>query len=471
MHIPSNEVVVGGLSMPHSPRWYQGKLWLLNAGTGELGYVDDSKFVPIAFCQGFVRGLAFWGDLAIVGLSKLRSASFSGLVLEERLLAEGKTAQCGLMAINIHSGEIVHSLFLDKPIEELFDVVVLPNVARPMSLGFQDEDIERLVKFPNSKGLVTTKPTVKRPSDVKPPIAGLPTKERVDRENQESREYEAMERQEQLAEAKVKFQRVFHLNPESLAPYDAMTFPSLQQRWQGQPQRGEVVGVSASVLGDMVGFAIAELLPDLKAEIISLFVDPDHRQKGVGTKMLAFLEREIFGQKVEQIALVYAPTPLADIALTSIFRKLGWTAPRSLANGFKVALKGLPTVNSAISGSAKLKFEEGKRQVLEATLDEAIISFREAIVIQPDYIPALNQLGNALQGLGRSEEAIAVYQKVLEINPNVAAAYCNLGCIWQMQGKFEEAITAYQRAIELKPDFDLAHRNLGGLLDSRARQK
>ena len=74
-----------------------------------------------------------------------------------------------------------------------------------------------------------------------------------------------------------------------------MTFPSLQQRWQRQPQRGEVIGVSASVLGDMVGFVIAELLPDFKAEIISLFVDPNHRQKGVATRMLAFLEREIFG--------------------------------------------------------------------------------------------------------------------------------------------------------------------------------
>ena len=470
MHIPSNEIVVGGLSMPHSPRWYQGKLWILNAGTGELGYVDAHKFVPIAFCQGFVRGLAFWGDLAIVGLSKLRSASFSGLVLEERLLAEGKTAQCGLMAINIHSGEIVHSLFLDKPIEELFDVVVLPNVCRPMSLGFQDEDIERLVTFPNSNGLVTTKPTVKRPSDVKPPIAGLPTKERVDRENQESREYEAMEQQEQLAEAKVlKFQRVFHLNPESLAPYDAMTFPSLQQRWQRQPQRGEVIGVSASVSGDMVGFAIAELLPDSKAEIISLFVEPNHRQKGVATRMLAFLEREIFGQKCEQIALVYEPTPLAEMALVSMFRRLGWTAPRSLDNGFKVALKGLPIVNPPISEAAKVKFEEGKARVKEQNLEQSIAYFQEAIALQSDYISAYNQLGNALQTLGQSEQAIAAYQKILEINPNVAAAHCNLGSVWQVQGNYELAIAAYQRAIALKPDFALAHRNLAGLLASQGR--
>ena len=50
MHVPSNEIVVSGLSMPHSPRWHQGKLWLLNSGTGELGYVDGERFQPVTFC-------------------------------------------------------------------------------------------------------------------------------------------------------------------------------------------------------------------------------------------------------------------------------------------------------------------------------------------------------------------------------------------------------------------------------------
>ena len=36
MHIPSNEIIAGGLSMPHSPRWYRGKLWLLNSGQVNL---------------------------------------------------------------------------------------------------------------------------------------------------------------------------------------------------------------------------------------------------------------------------------------------------------------------------------------------------------------------------------------------------------------------------------------------------
>lgn len=72
--VASNDIIVTGLSMPHSPRWYQDKLWLLNSGRGELGYVDleTGNFEAVTFCPGYVRGLAFWQNWAIVGLSKPR---------------------------------------------------------------------------------------------------------------------------------------------------------------------------------------------------------------------------------------------------------------------------------------------------------------------------------------------------------------------------------------------------------------
>jgi uncharacterized protein (TIGR03032 family) len=72
--IESNEIVAEGLSMPHSPRWYDGKLWVLNSGSGELGYIDMDKkaFVPVAFCPGFLRGLAFHNGHAVVTLSQPR---------------------------------------------------------------------------------------------------------------------------------------------------------------------------------------------------------------------------------------------------------------------------------------------------------------------------------------------------------------------------------------------------------------
>jgi hypothetical protein len=72
--VASGEIVASGLSMPHSPRLYDGKLWLLNSGTGEFGTVDreSGAFTPVAFCPGYARGLAFAGRHAVIGLSRPR---------------------------------------------------------------------------------------------------------------------------------------------------------------------------------------------------------------------------------------------------------------------------------------------------------------------------------------------------------------------------------------------------------------
>jgi uncharacterized protein (TIGR03032 family) len=74
LEVPSSQTVVSGLSMPHSPRVYRDRLWVLNSGTGFLGEIDRSRraFVPLTFCPGYLRGLTFVGDYAVVGLSRPR---------------------------------------------------------------------------------------------------------------------------------------------------------------------------------------------------------------------------------------------------------------------------------------------------------------------------------------------------------------------------------------------------------------
>ncbi|MEG4391176.1 TIGR03032 family protein [Microcoleus sp. BROC3] len=147
--IESNDIIVTGLSMPHSPRWYQDKLWLLNSGRGELGYVDldTGKFEAITFCPGYVRGLAFWQNWAIVGLSKPRGGdnTFSGLELEELLVAKDAEPRCGMMAIDLTTGAIVHWLRFEGIVTELYDVQVIPTVQKPMAVGFQTEEIAQLI--------------------------------------------------------------------------------------------------------------------------------------------------------------------------------------------------------------------------------------------------------------------------------------------------------------------------------------
>jgi len=148
--VRSNAIVATGLSMPHSPRVYRGKLWLLNAGTGELGSIDPATgaFEPLAFCPGFLRGLAFAGDFAVVGLSGPRhdKKTFGGLALDDELVRRDAEPRSGLHVIDLRTGDVAHWVRLEGMVTELYDVVALPGVARPAALGFKTDEIQRLLR-------------------------------------------------------------------------------------------------------------------------------------------------------------------------------------------------------------------------------------------------------------------------------------------------------------------------------------
>lgn len=140
--VDTNEIIISGLSMPHSPRIYQEQLWLAQSGTGEFGRidVDRGKFEPMVFGYGFLRGVAFCGDYAIVGSSKPRHSDFfNDLVLGERLETEKIKPFRGLHIVDLKAGEIVHSLSLEGVSGEIYDVIALPGVRRPSALGNLDE--------------------------------------------------------------------------------------------------------------------------------------------------------------------------------------------------------------------------------------------------------------------------------------------------------------------------------------------
>lgn len=148
--VNSNEIVASGLSMPHSPRWYQGKLWLLNSGTGEFGHIDlvTGRFVPLTFCAGYMRGLYFHGDFALVGLSKPRhNKTFSGLPLDDNLQSRKAEARCGVQVIDLRTGDAVHWLRIEGIVDELYDVITLPGVRCPMALGFKTDEISRVISI------------------------------------------------------------------------------------------------------------------------------------------------------------------------------------------------------------------------------------------------------------------------------------------------------------------------------------
>ncbi|MBF0393967.1 MAG: TIGR03032 family protein, partial [Alphaproteobacteria bacterium] len=145
--IRSDEVLCQGLSMPHSPRWHNDRLWLLNSGDGDFGFLDGGAFVPVALCAGFARGLTFVGDYAVIALSRLRDNIFaSGITIKDRLEKLRIPQRCGLIVVDLNTGGVVHWLTIDGVVTELYDVAFLPGITRPYTPGFSEPDLHRRIQ-------------------------------------------------------------------------------------------------------------------------------------------------------------------------------------------------------------------------------------------------------------------------------------------------------------------------------------
>ena len=128
--VDSGEVIARGLSMPHSPRWHDGRLWVLDSGNGGVAVVDEAtgRLTTVAELPGFTRGLDFYEHLAFVGLSQVReSAVFSGIPIAERALAE---RNCGVWVVDIRTGQTVAFLRFEDAVQKVFAVQVLANSVR-----------------------------------------------------------------------------------------------------------------------------------------------------------------------------------------------------------------------------------------------------------------------------------------------------------------------------------------------------
>ena len=147
MDVASNEIICQGLSMPHSPRWYNDQLWVLESGHGSLAKVDlqTGKWSTVVTLPGFTRGLAFYGPLAFIGLSQVReTAIFSGIPLTEKQTERN----CGIWVVNIQTGETVAFLRFEGAVQEIFAVGVMPNICFPEILEGDEERLSLSYALP-----------------------------------------------------------------------------------------------------------------------------------------------------------------------------------------------------------------------------------------------------------------------------------------------------------------------------------
>jgi uncharacterized protein (TIGR03032 family) len=154
--VRTDRIVTDQLSMPHSPRVAAAGVYLLDSGRGMLVRIDPASGAraDIAFCPGFLRGLALHGGYAMATVSLPRDGAFSGLQLQDELKQRDGEPWCGVCIIDLRTGDLVEWIRLDGAIKELFDVAVIPETICPMALGVNSPDIQSLVSFDPEFGLL-----------------------------------------------------------------------------------------------------------------------------------------------------------------------------------------------------------------------------------------------------------------------------------------------------------------------------
>ena len=148
MEVPSGDIILSNLAMPHSPRFYNKELYLLESGTGNLIKVNvEEKSSEVIFnFNCFIRGLTFSNNLAFIGKSKIRENSTDFNKLEVKV----NSLNAGLIIFCMNTLTILGEINYTAAIQELYDVQILENAANAVIITKEIEEYRNIITFPGN---------------------------------------------------------------------------------------------------------------------------------------------------------------------------------------------------------------------------------------------------------------------------------------------------------------------------------
>ncbi|WP_375562850.1 TIGR03032 family protein [Bernardetia sp. OM2101] len=355
MDMETSEVLVDELSMPHSPRYYQDKIWVLNAGRGEFGYVEDNKFIAITKLDGFLRGLAFHKNYAIIGLSKPRhERTFTGLPLDEILQSRNTEPQCGFWIVDINTGEIVHKFEIKGEVVELYDVQALPNVKRPSSLDLTSADVTRYISIEGDDNTVdfkalTTLDEKSKDSFQSPYSLPQVTSSKNIQKQQESLISSPLQNNNtpildpNIAATSVediKYQIASNIPiTQIIKQFNTLTFPRLDLQAKVKKFNEPLLVIVARNQQQYIGAILIESHSNVISRILSWYVLPPFRDLGIGKELLVRAEKVLSQNKFNSLHIKYRSDWKSAEKITSIFKNNNWVKPSVASSLYKFEIE------------------------------------------------------------------------------------------------------------------------------------
>ena len=118
------------------------------------------------------------------------------------------------------------------------------------------------------------------------------------------------------------------LNQTTATFYEKLTYPRFRPYLKALDSDNSIISIGVNQGSQPLGLTLAEISTDSKsAEILSLFIVPEHRGKGLGKNLLTYVEGQLIAQGCSQVSLVYisnATTPY----LERILKERQWSNPQ-----------------------------------------------------------------------------------------------------------------------------------------------
>jgi predicted AlkP superfamily phosphohydrolase/phosphomutase len=105
----------------------------------------------------------------------------------------------------------------------------------------------------------------------------------------------------------------------------------------------------------------------------------------------------------------------------------------------------------------------GQRYQKEGKFEEAIIEYKKALTIRPQFASALNNIAICYGNLKQYDKAEENFKKALAFNPEDVFAMNNLAVMYLQTKRLDEARSYAEKAIGIEPKYANAHVTLGSV--------
>jgi len=293
MEYPSGKIILDNLSMPHSPRIYDGKLYLLNSAQGELIEVDveNKTYSVVVNVGGFARGMTKIGDYLFIGVSKLRhnSAVFRDLPIAQ-------TSFAGVVAVHLPYKVVVGQIEYKMSVEEIYDVKVLPNKKRPNIISTEMEENRAAITFSSQSFWGKLK-------------------------SEEEAEKEEKAKQKKA----VNIQLIKTISPSALYDqFHTLIIDDYKNALKNKLENNNQTLFVASENQNPIGMLVFDITEPNSIKINSIFIKPEYRGKGLGTALIKTLENLIKQNKINYCEVELSKDLFEDVSVFNFFRKFSF---------------------------------------------------------------------------------------------------------------------------------------------------